>query len=124
MIRTRTWVILLSAAALLLAAAAWYTLSAKRSGTVVQIVQDGTVIREIDLARVTEEYSFTIEAPGGGRNVVTVRPGAICVSDADCPDRVCVNQGWLTDQGVPIVCLPHRLSISLTDAAGADAVAR
>lgn len=124
MIRTRTWVILLSVLALLLAAAAWRSLSAKQSGSVVQLVQDGALIREIDLSRVTEEYSFTVESPDGGNNTVTVRPGAICVSDADCPDRVCVSQGWLTDQSVPIVCLPHRLSISLAGAAATDAVAR
>ena len=124
MIRTRTWVILLSVLALLLAAAAWRSLSAKQSGSVVRLVQDGVLIREIDLSRVTEEYSFTVVSPDGGSNTVTVRPGAICVSDADCPDRVCVSQGWLTDQSVPIVCLPHRLSISLAAAAETDAVAR
>ena len=124
MIRTRTWVIVLSAAALLLAAAAWYSLSARQDGSVVQIVQDGTVIREIDLARVAEEYSFTVDSPDGGSNMITVRPGAICVSDADCPDRVCVRQGWLSDQSVPIVCLPHRLSIRLVGAPETDAVAR
>ncbi len=124
MIKTRAWILLFVAAALLFAALSCFLLMRENTGTVVQIVQDGTVIREIDLSRVTEEYSFTIEASGGGSNVVTVRPGAICVSDADCPDRVCVSQGWLSDQSIPIVCLPHRLSISLTGAAEADAVAR
>lgn len=125
MVKTRTWVIGLAAAALLLGAATWYTLSARRESKVVQIVQGDVVVQEIDLARVAKAYSFTIDAPDGGSNTVTVEPGRICVSEADCPDQVCVMQGWLSDQAMPIVCLPHRLIILLKDVdLGSDAVAR
>ena len=125
MVKTRTWVIGLAAAALLLGAATWYTLSARRKSNVVQIVQGDVVVQEIDLARVAKAYSFTIDAPDGGRNTVTVEPGRICVSEADCPDQVCVMQGWLSDQAMPIVCLPHQLVILLKDVdPGSDAVAR
>ena len=121
MLKTRTWVIVFTAAALLLAAAAFYTLSAKRTDAVAQIIQDGVVLREIDLSRVAEAYAFTIETPDGGYNVVSVEPGRIYVSDADCPDQVCVRQGWLSDQATPVVCAPHRLIIALKGAADADA---
>lgn len=125
MVKTRTWVIGLAAAALLLGAATWYTLSARRESNVVQIIQGDVVVQEIDLARVAKAYSFTIDAPGGGSNTVTVEPGRICVSEADCPDQVCVMQGWLSDQAMPIVCLPHQLIILLKDVdPGGDAVAR
>ena len=92
----------------------------------VEIVQDGTVIREIDLSRVARAYSFEVESADGGRNTILVEPGRICVSEANCPDQICVYQGWLSDQAFPIVCLPHRLVISLKDLAGAstDVVSR
>ena len=88
-------------------------LSSRSSGTVVQVIQDGTVLREIDLSKVKEPYSFTVEAPDGGSNRIEVEPGRIRVADADCPDKICISQGWLSDQTVPIVCLPHRLIIKL-----------
>ena len=52
-----------------------------------------------------------------------VRAGAIRVSEADCPDKICVGMGWLTDGAFPIVCLPHRLMIRLKGTA-ADAAAQ
>ena len=48
-----------------------------------------------------------------GHNTVHVEPGAISVTEADCPDGICVRQGKLTTAGVPIVCMPHRLVIEI-----------
>ena len=121
MIKTRTWVIAIAAAAAVLAVASFLLLNARKEGAVVQIVQDDTVIREIDLSRVRKAYSFTVESADGGSNTILVEPGRICVSEADCPDQICVHQGWLSDQVLPIVCLPHRLVIMLKDPAAASA---
>ena len=124
MLKTKTWILLLLGAALLFGALGLLLLNRSAEGSVVQILQDGAVIREIDLSRVWEEESFEITAPDGGVNTVTVRPGGICVSDADCPDRVCVDHGWLSaGEAAPIVCIPHRLVIQAKNAAGADGVA-
>ncbi len=124
MIRTRTWVIIILSAAVILAGLSYYLLGLMGQGTVAEIIQDGEVIREIDLSRVAETYSFDVEWKDGGCNTVTVRPGAICVSEADCPDLICVHQGWLTDQAAPIVCMPHRLMIHIKNASGPDAVSQ
>lgn len=124
--KTKRWVLLLAVVGLVLAALSWWTLSRRSEGRVAEVVQNGVVIRRIDLDRVTQEYEFTVEWPEGGSNVVLVQPGRICVKDADCPDRVCVGMGWLEDQAMPIVCLPHRLIIRLAESndAARDAVAR
>ena len=113
LLKTRTWIILIAVLALVLIALSVVLLTARSGGTRVQIIQDGTVLREIDLSRVKEPYSFTVEAPDGGYNRVEVEPGRIRVVEADCPDGICISQGWLSDQTVPIVCLPHRLIIKI-----------
>ena len=124
MIKTRTWIIILAAAALIAAAGTFFTLRPRGEAKLVEVVQDGTVLREIDLSSVTREYSFEVVWTDGGTNVVTVRPGAICVSAADCPDKVCVHHGWLTDQSAPIVCLPHRLVIRARGDTSLDTVSQ
>ena len=123
MLKTRTWVLLFAAAALVFGALSVRLLTGKRDGAVAEIVQDGVVIREIDLLRVTEAYSFTVDWEGGS-NTVLVQPGRICVSEADCPDQVCVRQGWLSDQATPVVCLPHRLMLRLKGASELDGVSK
>ncbi|MBQ5437792.1 MAG: NusG domain II-containing protein [Firmicutes bacterium] len=124
MIRTRTWIVILAALAAVLALLSFFSLTAKKEGKTVQILQDGVVIEEIDLSAVTSERSFTIEWTRGGSNLITVQPGRIRVTEADCPDRVCVDQGWLSDQAAPIVCMPHRLMIRIKDGGGPDAVSQ
>ena len=124
MLKTRTWIVLIAAAAAVLALLSWLLLTNRREGTVVEVIQDGVVLREIDLSAVTGEYSFDVQWPGGGSNTVLVQPGRIRVSAADCPDRICVAQGWLSDQAAPVVCLPHRLVIRIKDAGQLDATAR
>ena len=38
------------------------------------------------------------------------------VTEADCPDHICVLMGRLTtDGGMPIICMPHRLMIEIED---------
>ena len=83
-------------------------------GTVAVISVDGEEYRRVDLGAVTEPYAFTVETQWGW-NTVRVEPGAICVADADCPGRDCVEQGLISDGLVPIVCLPHRLVIEIEE---------
>ena len=94
-----------------------------RRGNVAKIVSDGRTVREIDLDAVASEYSFTVEYEGG-YNIITVKNGDIRVSDADCPDHICMQTGWLSSSGAPIVCMPHKLVISFEGETDADVVSR
>lgn len=76
----------------------------------VDILQDGTVIRTVDLSAVTEEESFTVQSMRG-TNTIRIAPGEIRMASADCPDQICVKSGKLLEDGLPIVCLPHRVVI-------------
>lgn len=127
MIKTRTWIIVIAAVAIVLAVLTLRQFSEKKSGTTAVITQHGEALREIDLSRVTEEYRFTVETEDGGVNEILVQPGRICVSEANCPDRICVMQGWLSEGAMPIICMPHELVIEIKDAqsaSGTDAATR
>ena len=117
----RFWIIVLAAAFALCAGTAALVWRAPGRRTLARITVNGETVREIDLSAVTGEASFVIETEAGV-NTVAVRPGGIRVLDADCPDQVCVHQGWLEGGAVPIVCLPHRLVISLVSGGSADAL--
>ena len=82
----------------------------KTSANVVRIFQEGVQIERLDLSAVTEPYSFTVES-GLGINIISVEKGRIRISEANCPDGLCVRQGWISGGAMPIVCLPHQLII-------------
>lgn len=84
---------------------------------VARITRDGVLLEEIDLNKVDRPYTLTFEDESGS-NTVSVEKGRIRVSAADCPDQVCVNQGWISDGTVPIVCLPHRLMVEIEGGGG------
>lgn len=87
-------------------------LSPRSSGHVARITRDGVFVEEIDLSQVDEPYFLVLEDERG-KNTLQVERDRIRVSEADCPDQICVRQGFIVDGTVPIVCLPHRLMIEI-----------
>ena len=108
--------LLLALLALAVGASAASVLSRRRGpeDPVARILLDGTLMDEIRLDKVGASCSFTVEGADGGFNIIQVERGRIRVSHADCPDQICVDQGWISDGTVPIVCLPHGLVIEIT----------
>ena len=76
-------------------------------------------VRTVELANVPEPYEFDISG-ADGTNRIRVEQGRIRVTEADCPDKVCVNQGWIENTYTPIVCLPHKLTIEVKSEAAED----
>ncbi len=124
MIKTKTWIFIFILVLLVCTAVTVMLYTGAPEASVAEIYQDGQLIKTIDLNQVKEPYSFVIEDESGGSNTVLVEPGRICISEADCPDQICVHQGWLKDSAAPIVCLPHRLVIQAAGAGELDAVAQ
>ena len=115
--KTRTW-LLIFGAILLLCAVLTVLLYAPKNETTAEIFLDGEPIKTVDL-RI--DQTFEVESPQG-RNTVAVEDGAIRVTEATCPDHVCIDRGACSG-GAPIVCLPNRLVIRFGGSSGTDATA-
>lgn len=100
--------------ALLAAAGAGLFLLRGGGGTVAVMTVDGEVIDSVDLSAVAVPYEKVVQTQWG-QNTVRFSHGAVAVVSADCPDKLCVEQGTIEDGAIPIVCLPHRLVIQITD---------
>lgn len=48
-----------------------------------------------------------------GYNLLEIGDERVRVIEADCPDKIDVKQGYISDIGETIVCLPHRLVIEI-----------
>ncbi len=49
----------------------------------------------------------------GGSNILVIEDGQAWLSDADCPDKLCVQQGRVRYTGQVITCLPNRLTVTI-----------
>lgn len=105
-------ILMLLLAAAVLSAGFIFMQKKQPASPVARVTLDGELLREIPLDEVEESYSFTVDSEGGS-NTILVEPGRIRVSEANCPDQVCVNQGFISDGTVPVVCLPHKLMIEI-----------
>lgn len=81
------------------------------------------LLRTIDLSTEVEAYEIPIETDGH-INIIRVDDGKVSVVYADCPDKLCVNQG--ASDNFPIVCLPNKVYIKFknTTVSLPDAVSR
>ena len=79
-------------------------------GDMVVVKVDGAVIKELPL---NQDAEFTVPGYQGGINSITIRNGSVLVSDADCPDKLCVKMGRINRAGETIVCLPHRVVVEI-----------
>ena len=48
-----------------------------------------------------------------GMNILEIKNGMAYVTEADCPDQVCIRMGKISKTGENIVCLPHKLVIQV-----------
>lgn len=84
---------------------------------VIQV--DGALYKEIPLSEHTGTETFTIDTPQG-YNTVVVQDQSIAITEADCPDKICVSDGYISKPGEMTVCLPHKVMIEVQSADGGD----
>lgn len=83
------------------------------SSRIAVIEQNGKVVKTIDLNKIKEKSEFTLPYNNGHFNKIELEPGKIRIIDADCPDKICVKTGWISEPGQTAVCLPHKLMIRI-----------
>ncbi|HAF27205.1 MAG TPA: hypothetical protein DCG85_07835 [Lachnospiraceae bacterium] len=77
---------------------------------VVVTVSDKVVLDEL----LSSDIQKKIETPDG-YNVIYIRNGSVCVTEADCKNHICVNSGFIDKKGQVIACIPHRLLVTIED---------
>lgn len=77
---------------------------------VAEVSVDGQTVASLDLH---SDQEFTVESPDGGSNHLVIRDGEIWVTEATCPDKVCIHQGKISHDGEVIVCLPNRMIVQI-----------
>lgn len=61
-----------------------------------------------------------------GYNILQIRDGKADITEASCPDKVCVNHRAVSGQGESLVCLPNKMVVEIENGreSGVDAGTR
>lgn len=46
-------------------------------------------------------------------NIITITNGIVTISEANCFNQICVNDGNIDKAGEIIVCLPHKVTVEI-----------
>lgn len=109
---------LIAAVVLLLAgvlALVFHFAGGEPAGT-VQVKVDGKAIGTYSLV---EEQTVPIDTKYG-HNELTIKGGEAFMTESDCPDHYCEEQGHISKTGETIVCLPHRVVVEAVGGESSD----
>ena len=79
----------------------------KTEGSTVSVTVNGESVAEYSLS---EDGEYPIN---GGTNILIISDGKAYLKEANCPDKLCVNQGKISMSGERIVCLPNKVMIEI-----------
>ncbi len=81
-----------------------------KDGNSVLVSVDGKSVAEYSLE---EDGTYDLSGYDGGYNTLIIEDGVAYLTEADCPDKLCVKQGKIKKVGETIVCLPHKVVIEV-----------
>ena len=87
-----------------------FVFAGRKTGGLVVVTVDG---KEVYSHLLNEDTTETISGVDGGYNTITIKDGQVAVTEADCPDGLCMNTGFISTSDQSIICLPHKLVVSI-----------
>lgn len=77
----------------------------------VLVIRDGVITAAYPLSK---DITITLwDEERTHYNLLMIRDGSAEISDANCPDKICVRSRAIERDGESIICLPHRLVLSV-----------
>ncbi len=61
----------------------------------------------------SEDITLEIRQEDGGYNILKIEGGKADITEASCPDQVCVRQHPAGGRGESLVCLPNQLTVEI-----------
>ena len=104
--KTKTWILILAALLLVSIGMSVWILLPGQAADRIEIWSEGVLKYTLSLY---EDQTLTVTT-ATGTNTVTIKDGAVAVTEASCPDHYCMQRGFC-QSGTDIVCLPNRLVI-------------
>ena len=81
-------------------------------GSTVQVEVNGTVTGTYSLS-VDREVEILTGENGEERNLLVIKDGKATVTAATCPDGICTSHKPISREGESIVCLPHKVVVTV-----------
>ncbi|MBP5772982.1 MAG: NusG domain II-containing protein [Eubacterium sp.] len=94
---------------------------AEGEGKYVKVYVNEKLTKTFDI---TKDREYFIETKLG-YNLLIIKKEKARILDADCPNKICVDKGYISKNGESIICLPHKVVVTVesNEQPNVDAVA-
>lgn len=93
-----------------------WTYLRQQEDRMVQVRVDGVCQKNFLLS---DDVTYEIQGIDG-TNTLRIANEQVWLTEADCPDKVCVQTGKISYVGQSIICLPHRVVVEIVEEDGTD----
>ena len=108
--KKKEFIILATVMACALLAMAFLHYGRNSKGTYVEVIVDNEVVEQYSLE---EDGVYEIAGYNGGQNILHIQDGTAYISEATCPDKLCVEQKEISKAGEMLVCLPNHVIVKV-----------
>ncbi len=108
--KQRFWIFILVFLIALAVVAQIFIARNQTEGDKVCIYRDNTLLYCLPL---NQDTTITIPYGEDNFNTVEIKDGMVSVTDASCPDHICIHHGATNETADPIICLPNHLIIQV-----------
>lgn len=79
----------------------------------VSIINENSEKEVLVTFDLSESIDYVIKTADDGINHLHIQNGEAWISEANCPNHDCVKKGKISQNGEMLVCIPHRLTVSI-----------
>jgi hypothetical protein len=108
--------VVLAAALAIYAGLRFFTAADTGTATVVVTI-DGAECGRYPLS---ENMTKKIELADGSYNVLVIEDGEAVVTEASCPDKICVDHRAISRKNESIICLPNKVVVTIENGEASD----
>lgn len=82
----------------------------RENGAFVEISINQKIYKTLPL---DENRTLDIPSSGNHNNRLVIKNAKAYITSADCPDKLCVHQKKISHNGETLICLPHKVVITV-----------
>lgn len=83
-----------------------------KTGDTVEIAVNGKVIKSFNLS---DDIRYEIKTDSGNINTLVIKENKAYIEYANCRDKICQNHAPINHEGDSIICLPHKVTITVCE---------
>ena len=121
--RNDIWFCVILMLVVLIGIAAFVFMTNDKAGAKVRVTVDGNEYGQYSL---DEDAEIPIEIDGVTANLLEIKAGKADMTEAVCPDKLCVHQKAISKNHETIVCLPNKVVVEIigSEESGLDTIAK